>query len=88
MVNKRLNDTGAIQMPIPSSESSTVETSVRKIDNGYLVRTSRYGDGAYQCNERFSSEKPVIVNSFDVAEGASPDSSNSMMRAKAYLQAR
>lgn len=90
MANKRLNDTGALQLPIPSSESATCSTSVRKIDNGYLVRTERYGSGPgnYQCTERFSAEKPVIVDSFDVAEGASPDSSNSMMRAKAYLQAR
>lgn len=88
MANKRLNDTGTLQMPIPSSESQTISTSVRKIDNGYLVNTTRYGDGSYQSNERYSAERPVIVDSFDVAEGASPDSSNSMARAKAYLQSR
>lgn len=88
MANKRLNDTGALQMPIPSSESESVSSSVRKISNGYLVNTTRCGDGGYQYSERYSQEKPVIVDSFDVAEGASPDSSNSMARAKAYLQAR
>jgi len=88
MARKRLSDTGALQMPIPSSKSESISVSVEKIDNGYLTRTTRCGDGGYQCITRYSKEKPVIVNSFDVAEGASPDASNSMVRAKAYLQER
>lgn len=90
MAKKRLSDTGALQMPIPSSESESCSVDVSKIDNGYLVRTTRYGSdpGGYQCQTRYSKEKPVIVNSFDVVEGASTDSSNSMARAKAYLQER
>lgn len=44
MSKKRLDDTAAVQGMVPyESQSEHYSRTVRKIDNGYLVRESHYG---------------------------------------------
>lgn len=54
----RLNDTNAlISRPLAEGECETRE--VRKIDNGYITRTSSYGpSGSYRSSESFSPDVP------------------------------
>ena len=40
-------------LPAPGP-NETVERACRKIDNGYVIRESRYGEGGYQSREFFS----------------------------------
>ena len=62
---KRRSDVAVIQsMPVRGGDESSTSVTVRKIDNGYVVSTSQYGDGKYSCTERYSAMKP------DVAIGA------------------
>lgn len=45
----------------PMREGEDHSVSVRKIDNGYVIRTSSCGnDGNYQSSEVFSKEMPEI----------------------------
>lgn len=76
---KRLSDTAAIvATPAfgkdPENFSETV--NVRKIDNGYIKRTTTYGEGQYRERETYSADKP----------NAAPDQGSSMERATEYLQ--
>lgn len=49
----RLNDTAALAMK--SSACCDVDVSTRKIDNGYIQRTSEYNPktGSYRSSEKF-----------------------------------
>jgi hypothetical protein len=65
-VRRRLSDTAVLAGMAPSgggqmSENASVNVSVRRIDNGYIVCESRCGPGqAYETRERFSREKPAL----------------------------
>ena len=76
---RELNDTAAIQsMPIdPVQKDEYTSLNVRKIDNGYLTRTSSNKDGQYSSSEVYSKDPPQA--SSDDAQG-SP-----MARALRYL---
>jgi hypothetical protein len=61
--HRRLNDTAAItSMPSPAAigDSESLNVEVRRIDNGYITRESRYSQGDYKSCERFSQDKPVL----------------------------
>lgn len=61
---KRLNDTDAIvAMPMrgTSGGNESMNIDVRKIDNGYITRETRYSDGGgYQSKETYSPTKPSL----------------------------
>jgi hypothetical protein len=42
------------------SENRSVSVDVRKIENGYIIRESHYGNGDYKCSERFSPKSPKV----------------------------
>lgn len=58
--SSRLNDTKALtETAAPSEMNEEVSVSVRRIDNGYIKRTSNYGPGGgYKCSEEYSVERP------------------------------
>lgn len=45
--------------PAPLSENESM--SMRKIDNGWIVKKEAWGGKGYSCQETFSAEKPKIV---------------------------
>lgn len=47
-------------MPMPSSEQQSVETSVRKIKNGFILRQSTYDGKDYKTEETFHAKKPKV----------------------------
>ena len=55
----RLNDTSAL-VSQPMRNGGTVTKSVRKIDNGYITKTSEYNDktGQYKCASEYSKDVP------------------------------
>lgn len=59
----RLNDTEALtKIAAPSEMNEEVSVSVRRIDNGYIKRTSNYGPGGgYKCEETYSVERPSAM---------------------------
>lgn len=87
MARKRLNDTAAIVAePLGSEQSMSV--SVRKIDNGYVTRTSHCDPrtGAYNSAETFSKNPPRIIPArVDGRQSPSPDQGNPLRDAKMYL---
>lgn len=42
------------------TRDSSVNISVRKIDNGYIVSESRCGPKGYECKERYSASAPKV----------------------------
>lgn len=80
----RPSDTAAITSgPFKENHESTV--SVRKIDNGYLVRTSQWNThtNEYQGSERFSKDPPLVTPArVEVDRG---ESSGALSRAMRYL---
>ena len=68
-MRKRLDDTAALRsMPSgPGEDYESVDTSIRRIDNGWVQRTTRSGgpDG-YCTTERFSPEKPSLGDDDDL----------------------
>lgn len=40
--------------------NDNVSVSVRKIDNGYIVAKSCYGNGEYHSSETFTKDKPKV----------------------------
>ena len=79
MKKSRLDDTAAIAgaplNDLQRYESSS--TSVRKIDNGYVVSESSTKDGKYECREYFSEKPPEAVDGQD---------SNAMSKAVSYMK--
>jgi hypothetical protein len=59
-MGKRLSDTAAIKaMATPTGSESSRSTSVRQIENGYLVSESSWGPGQeYKSREYFSKNPP------------------------------
>lgn len=55
----RLNDTNALSVR-PSREGGEITRSVRKIDNGFLIRESSFDEktGDYKCSEQYSKDVP------------------------------
>ncbi len=51
------------------------EVSVRRIDNGFVRRESRYGDGDYSSRETFSKDHPGFDDSPKAARATVSDSS-------------
>jgi len=82
----RLNDTAAL-VALPSDGATEHTVSVKKIDNGYLTRTSSYNYETGECrsNEQFSTEKPRI-NPPGVSRDAA--GSNSLSDTKRYLDGK
>lgn len=50
-------------------ENETLSVSVRKIDNGYVKTTSRYGGDRYESREEFSRDRPKIDQPTERASG-------------------
>ena len=46
--------------PIAPDENESYSVDVRKIENGYVTRTSVYGSGDYKSTEVFSATKPDL----------------------------
>ena len=87
MARKRLNDTAALTArPAqgPLAENERVSVSVRRIDNGYIVDTSRDLDGEYSCKQEFTPEKPDLRNVMRSDEPA--QGTNSLRSATRYLK--
>ena len=62
MANKRLSDTAAlVAEPFGRGEEHSIST--RKIENGFITRTSRSNPmtGEYECREAFSKSQPRIL---------------------------
>lgn len=84
-MGKRLNDTtGVVSMSPYESQSEHYNRSVRKIDNGFLVRESHHGgpncpDGPTD-KEVFMSEHP------DTDKSGLGDSGNAMKKAVTYMK--
>ena len=60
----RLNDTAAIKAPSVAraeGESISYDVSVRKIENGYVMRMSRSDNRGYTSVERFSKTTPKLT---------------------------
>ena len=80
-----MSDTAAlVARPPGGGEDHSV--SVRKIDNGYLVRTSTCDErtGMYRSSEQFYERAPKILPP-RVARGAAPDAGNALADARKYL---
>lgn len=62
MAQKRLNDTAAIAASPPSGNQEH-SISVRKIDNGFIARSSTCNSatGEYKSTEQFFAQAPRIV---------------------------
>lgn len=73
-----MSSKASISGPIGSGDS--ISASVRRIDNGYITRRSRYSDGgAYEESETYSADKPVL----EVEKSASDVNPGAEMMAKA-----
>ena len=87
MAKPRLNDTVAITAkPLDANESHSICT--RKIDNGYITRTSYYNEGTGESRsaEKFTKTAPKITPPrADGRQGASPDSPSSLRETVEYL---
>ena len=66
-------------VPSPMNRDESVSVSVRRIDNGYLLRKSRSSDGAYSESETFSKERPML--DADSAPKMAPNPGQEVMRA-------
>jgi hypothetical protein len=47
-------------MVAPGNSEESVSTTIRKIDNGYIVRRSRSTDTDYESSESYTRERPMI----------------------------
>ena len=47
-------------MRAPGNSEESVSTTIRKIDNGYIIRRSRSTDTDYESSEAYSRERPMI----------------------------
>lgn len=81
MAKKRLNDTAAIvATPLLQNEEHSI--SVRKIDNGYIVRTSNCDPrtGEYRSQETFQASEPKIIPGRAARQGANADAGASPLK--------
>jgi len=63
MVQKQKNSTSVLARALPQGcceDEESVNVAVRRISNGFIKRTSRYGPGVCEFQEEFSREKPQI----------------------------
>lgn len=83
----RLNDTASIAKRPASDVEHSV--SVRKIDNGHIVRSSTYnpGTGEYKCSEMFAKNPPKIggMMAGSGSEGSDAAGSRGLAGTKKYL---
>lgn len=83
---KRMSDTAAVKnMPSPSGElgsDTSVSVSVRKIDNGFVTREARYGNGEYTEKETYTPTTPNL----SVKDEAAPQASSTLRRTIDYMQ--
>jgi hypothetical protein len=68
----------------PGMNDESVSMSVRKIDNGFIVRKSCDNGNTYEISEMFSAKKPII--SLDIAP-STPDAEAAGSRAMAVAKA-
>ena len=86
-----MKNTKSMAVPVPSGDHSSVSVDVRKIENGYIVRKSSYGEGGkYSSSECFSSEKPKFevrdAKGADRGKGKSPSGGSSLSKAMGKLR--
>ena len=63
MSHKRLNDTAALAKALPDTpgtEGHSHSVEIRKIDNGYVCRSSTCGPMGYRSSEEYYAEKPTL----------------------------
>lgn len=71
MSKKRLSDTAAVAaMPGTGQDTQSMSVDVRKIENGYVTRTSTYGSDSYESRERFTKEAPKLRDPMDTRRGS------------------
>jgi hypothetical protein len=77
---KRLNDTAVLQAAPACGEMADYTTKeIRKIENGYVTRETRSGDGSYNSTERYSPNHPN-------ADNATFGSGNAMAKAVDFMK--
>jgi hypothetical protein len=86
MAKKRLNDTEALQPSSGMSMGSDHSVSVRKIDNGFVVRQSVYNNRTGECSstETFSEREPKVTAP-KVGRNPAPDQGSPLRGAMDYL---
>jgi len=86
MGKRRLNDTRAlVDRPFQAGEDHSI--SVRRIENGYLVRQSACNPetGEYRSSESFSSTPPRITPPKVAGRQANGDTGGTLRSTKAYM---
>lgn len=88
MAKQRLNDTAAIAASPPSGNQEH-SISVRKIDNGFIARSSTCNSatGEYKSSEQFFASAPRIIPA-RVARTMSDDSGGGLADTMAYLDGK
>ncbi|MCU7521605.1 MAG: hypothetical protein HF312_15405 [Ignavibacteria bacterium] len=51
-----------IKTSTPSKSGESVSLSIRKIENGYVVREETYKNGRFKTTETFSKEMPAVTS--------------------------
>lgn len=85
MARHRLNDTRALTAQPPGGNQEH-SVSVRKIDDGFIVRTSTCNPetGEYKSREQYHERAPRIIAP-RVARGPAPENEGSLRDTMAYL---
>jgi hypothetical protein len=85
---RRLNDTAAIAAS-PPSENQEHSISVRKIDNGFVARSSTCNSatGEYKSSEQYFPSAPRIIPA-KVARSMSDDAGGGLADTMAYLNSK
>jgi hypothetical protein len=88
MGKRRLNDTAAIAATPPSGNQEH-SISVRKIDNGFIARSSTFNSGTGECksSEQFFSSAPKIIPA-RVARSMDADAGGGLADTMAYLNSK
>lgn len=88
MAKRRLNDTAAIAATPPSGNQEH-SISVRKIDNGFIARSSTCNNatGEYKSSEQFFSSAPRIIPA-KVARTGESSSGGGLADTMAYLNSK
>ena len=86
MAKRRLNDTEGLRPSSGMADGGDHSVSVRKIDNGYVVRQSSYNNKTGQCSssETFSEREPR-VSAPKVGKSPAPDQGSPLRGAMDYL---
>lgn len=88
MAKRRLNDTAAIAATPPSGNQEH-SISVRKIDNGFIARSSTCNSatGEYKSSEQYFPSAPKIIPA-RVARSMDADSGGGLADTMAYLNSK